>query len=588
MFRNQLMLKERLIHYRENNPTEWVKNIRDVVLLKDLLDYPEFCNLSIPEKAAAIIIGSVPRCACSNSVKFSSKLKSISPFGGWLTFCSSKCARSATSTVEKRKQTNIERYGTSSWASSVDAKSKPKTKITDEHQELINNKAKETSLAKYGVEHYSKTKEYLEKRNKTILENSGGLYTNWFQDVNKIKSSNIEKYGVEHYNQTVSGKKRLSDNNAMKNPEISQKSLISRMTNSGKYDNVLLELLLSNDADLFRSYIDNIAVSNNYTHRHEIAQYMGISYSYLNAMFRKFNMYNEYINIGAGSSYKEQEVINFIKSIGVEFKTKDRTILNGKEIDIVIESCKLGIEFDGMYYHSVFSGGKDKKYHLEKTELAEAKGYHLLHIFESEWNDPVKRKIWMSIIRAKLKLSSSTIFARTCVLKEITPKESKDFFNSNHLSGSVGASKHIGLFHEDRLVCALSYGKSRFNQTETEIYRFASLINTQVVGGFSKLLKTVPKENLVSFADRRISGIDSVYNKFFTKKEITPPCWWGMDVDKIPKHRLSYTKQKMKSVIKDYDESKTVVDNMFNSGYDIIWDCGNWKFSKAADIFSPK
>ena len=63
----------------------------------------------------------------------------------------------------------------------------------------------------------------------------------------------------------------------------------------------------------------------------------------------------------------------------------NRTILAGLEIDIYLPDYKLGIEFNGDYYHS--SAFKDKYYHQHKSLLAISKGINLVHIWEHEWNN---------------------------------------------------------------------------------------------------------------------------------------------------------------------------------------------------------
>lgn len=578
---NIYSLKERLIQYRLDNPNNRNKVINDKQLKQDLLDHPDFSELPINEKAAAVILGFIPKCECGRDVKYIGKFKTginSTPYGGWREYCSTSCSKSSDKTINKRKSTNIERYGVDSWAKSDVAKETSTLPWSDEKKRVFNEKAKETYNKKYGADHYSKTSEYLEKCAETVLKQTGGKYTNHFQDVEKIKKSNNDKYGVDYYTQTPEGRLSLSVNNAMKRPEIALKSLLTRR--SKLFSEEFFTVLMSNDVDMFKSFINITATNNGFTFRHQIADYLTISYSYLNNLMRKNDMDNDYLSLGTSKSYKEQEVFDYVKSLGVKVKHSDRTILNGKEIDILIESHKLGIEFDGIRYHSVFTGNKDKMYHVDKTNLAEQRGYQLLHIFENEWDDKVKREIWKSIIKSKLGLSDRKIFARKCIVKELTAPEARLFFDNNHLSGFVGATNHIGLFYNDELVSAISYGQSRFDKSETELYRFASLLNTQVVGGLSKLLKLLPKENLISFADRRISGIDSVYSKFFKNKKTLPPTWWGFKTGTNDlSHRLSYTKQRFSSLIGNkYDYNLSCLDNMFNNGYDIIYDCGNYKF----------
>ena len=573
------MLKDDLIKYKIDNPTD--KVIKDKKLLEGINEYP--LDLPIKQKVSAIILGytNVPLCSCGNHLKWSSKrkeqLKHGTVFGGWLEFCSRDCMRKSASTIEKRKQTNLQRYGTTSWAKSEQAKEVLSKPWSEEKKQEFKEKCKLTSLEKHGVEHYSQTQEYLDKRTKTTLEQTGGRFTNHFQDVDRIKKANIEKYGVEYYTQTEEGRNKLSLNNGMKRPEIARKSSINKRMNSNRNQELLL-LLIENNPDNIKSFIVNTMEEQGFQFRQQLSNYLDISYSYLNNIMRSNGLRDMYLNHGTGSSYKENDVYEYVKSLGVNVINSDRTVLSGMELDVYCPDQKLGIEFDGMRYHSVL-GGKDRNYHLNKTQLLEEQGGQLLHIFESEWDNPVKRTIWKSIIKSKLGLIDNKIYARKCVLSQIDSKTAKEFFNNNHLSGFIPAKEHYGLYYDNQLVSAISIGQSRFNSSETEIYRFASLLNYQVTGALGKFLKNIKYENLVTFADRRISGINSSYGKFFAKRKELPPTWWGMEVGVYePKHRLNYTKKQLQTLIPNYDETKSAIDNMLMNGFDMIYDCGNWKF----------
>jgi hypothetical protein len=60
---------------------------------------------------------------------------------------------------------------------------------------------------------------------------------------------------------------------------------------------------------------------------------------------------------------------------------KDRGILNGKEIDIYLPDYNIGIEFNGLYYHSNLF--VDNNYHVNKSNLANEKGIKLNYIIIS-------------------------------------------------------------------------------------------------------------------------------------------------------------------------------------------------------------
>lgn len=74
------------------------------------------------------------------------------------------------------------------------------------------------------------------------------------------------------------------------------------------------------------------------------------------------------------TSKSENEIVDYIKSSfpSLKLSLNDMTLLNGKEIDILIPQLKIGIEFNGLYWHSE-EVHSDKNYHLNKTNICEEK-----------------------------------------------------------------------------------------------------------------------------------------------------------------------------------------------------------------------
>ena len=96
-----------------------------------------------------------------------------------------------------------------------------------------------------------------------------------------------------------------------------------------------------------------------------------------------------------GTSSSEQELIDFCHQFFNDLKTHDRTLIKPYELDIVIPEIKLALEFNGIWYHSI-EAGTPPGYHLMKTEMCEAKGYRLIHVWEDEWinnNQQIKNDI---------------------------------------------------------------------------------------------------------------------------------------------------------------------------------------------------
>lgn len=287
----------------------------------------------------------------------------------------------------------------------------------------------------------------------------------------------------------------------------------------------------------------------------------------------------------------QTEIFNFISEF-YSAKEDDKSLISN-EIDILVSELKFGIEYDGLLSHS-YGYSKisyynnfyiDKNYHLQKTKECESKGYQLFHIFENEYLDQNKKNIWLSIIKNKLN-SSDKIYARKCSIKEISNSEYKQFTEHNHLQGYGIASIRLGLFYNDELVSIMSFGKSRYNKSiEYELIRFCSKLNTQIIGGASKLLKhferTYNPESIISYANRRWSQGHLYEILGFEFSHNTDPNYFYFRINEnILYSREKFQKHKLKNKLELFDSELSETENMFNNGYRKIYDCGNKVYVK--------
>lgn len=286
---------------------------------------------------------------------------------------------------------------------------------------------------------------------------------------------------------------------------------------------------------------------------------------------------------GALFSTYETEVGDYVKSLGFDVEMNNRNILNdGLEIDVYIPEKKIGIEIDGLYWHSEVK--KENNYHISKTENSLSKGIRLIHIFEDEWI--YKKEICKSRINSYLGLGER-IFARKCDIRQIDSKTGGKFINENHIQGNHGALVYYGLFFNEELVSVMSFGNLRINMGRKsedghyEMIRFCNKIGTNVIGGPSKLLKHFisdykPKE-IISYCDRRWSEGD-VYTKIgFKFVRNTKPSYFYVIGDKR-KSRFSFRKD---ILISKYgcSEDDTEHNFCFSHGFYRIYDCGCKLFS---------
>ena len=290
----------------------------------------------------------------------------------------------------------------------------------------------------------------------------------------------------------------------------------------------------------------------------------------------------DYCNIKSKEQLKIRE---FLENKNIICRENDRKQLWPKhEIDIFIPKNRLGIEYNGLYWHSELKG-IDKNYHLSKTSQCEEKGIHLLHIFEHEWLNQIKQQIWKSIILGKLGLNK-TIGARKCKIINLTSIQTSTFLETNHLQGNINSSIRIGLEYEEELVAILTISKPRYNKKyDWEITRFASKKGINVVGGFSKLLKyfrTYNTGSIITYADRRFSEGNLYKVNGFTELSSSGPNYFYFKYVKskpILYSRVSFQKHKLQNKLEIFDKNLTEIENMLNNGYRIVYDSGNKVFS---------
>ena len=293
---------------------------------------------------------------------------------------------------------------------------------------------------------------------------------------------------------------------------------------------------------------------------------------------------------------KNEEIISKLLKSKTNFEILERvkTIIPPYELDIYIPDKKLAIEYDGLIWHSE-KFGKDKNYHLNKTELCEKQGIRLIHIFEDEWlehEDIVKSKL-----RHILGFDNDMpkIFARKCIVNEIDNQLANEFLEKNHIQGFARSSVYLGCYYNGEIVGVMSFKKETKDSDKWELTRFATDINKHCIGVGGKLFKYFVRkynpQEVKSFADRRWSNIlkDNLYIKLgFNLKEILKPEYRYTNGHNGRIHKFNFRKQ---ILLKKYPnngltEDMTEHEMCQKLGFYRIYDCGLYKFVWHNDIYS--
>jgi len=270
------------------------------------------------------------------------------------------------------------------------------------------------------------------------------------------------------------------------------------------------------------------------------------------------------------------QVADFVSNYET-ISVNDRKRINPFELDIFIDSKMIGIELDGLYWHSFASKCDEKPYkHAHKADICAAAGIRLIAIREDEWHD--KSDIVKSMILSRIGCAEK-IHGRKCRIVHMTNQAYRKFMDDNHLYGHKSAFIKLGLEYNGEIMMAMSFSKNA--KFQWEIARMASSINHMVVGGVSKLLcefiKLADPDCIVTYADRRYSSGDGYIESGFKLDGITRPGYYYVKDGKVLS-RLGFQKHKLPNILNDFDENKTEADNMFANGYRRLWDYGHMRF----------
>lgn len=486
---------------------------------------------------------------------------------------------------EKSRKTNLRKYGVDSYSKTEEFKLKvKKTNLkkygfeylfkSEEFRESIRN----SNLEKYGVEYYSQTEESLEKVKKTCLEKFGHENPMGSETIKeKLKNSFFKEYGVDNPNKLEWVREKIKNTNLKKyevefptqSPIIKEKVKKTNLKNYGTV-NVMYN-------EEFRKQNFTISKHPNYLkfsiedRTNEFKCDCGELHNFkilADNFYKRLESNNPLCTvcypISDSRSIKEEELSKFIQSVynGEIIKSyRDKF-----EIDIYLPQMNLGFEFNGLRWHS--SEYRENDYHLEKTKYFSERGIRIFHIWEDDFDH--KRDIVHSQIKNILGKTESKIFARKCQVVEM--ESVNDFLELNHIQGKVRSIVKLGLYHNSELVSVMTFdkfeGRKKMPEGEWNLNRFCSKLNTNVIGGASKLLKYFmvkynPKR-IISYADIDWSSGDLYISLRFNKiSESKPDYKYIVGSKRV--HKSNFKKS-----MTGISESKLDIPK--------VYDCGKMKF----------
>lgn len=258
---------------------------------------------------------------------------------------------------------------------------------------------------------------------------------------------------------------------------------------------------------------------------------------------------------GIQLSNAELEILDFIKELGFSDTIKsNRNIIKPYEIDIYIPSLKIGIEYNGLKWHSD-EFKTNKLYHLNKLEMCKEKGVELIQIFEDEY---VKHKdAVLNRLKYILLQQDSAINHEKLNCKIISEEASSLFTNKFNTEAFKPSDSYVGCYMNNELIGTMSllYNKnsaiiSQFSENSTDNHDviFKSLFN------FAK--ETFKTNEIIITADRR----------------------WLSSKETSLYESLGFEKAEILGATFKYIVNNERVSESADESTHKIWDCGSIKF----------
>ena len=522
---------------------------------------------------------------CNNHVKFKT------PKYGYRDFCSTSCSSTAETTIKKSKETNKQKYGVDSYTKTKEFKEKViKTNIETygvEHVLQISEvrqKAKDTKLQRYENENYVNS----EKAKKTKLELYGDEN---FVNPEKAQETKLKKYSDKNYNNPNKIKETKLKKYGNGNYANTEKAISTKLERYGVKSFTNIEKTKQTKLERYgtENYTNKEKMKKTRTENH-IKKYSDIKdyiksdgFDILKMMDDKSITRGTVNNLkrlfGINHNNKSQK-ISLEERINIEFDNEfvinDRNIIKPLEIDLLNEEYKFGIEYNGLMWHSV---GKSE-YSMFNNYLDEnsIKSKHLnktnlmedkgYQLFHIFENEWLdKNKKSIWISIIKDKLNKNKkIDVKKCVIKEVSTEEAKNFIDENHLQGYINAHIKIGLYHKNELVSIMTFSNS---EAKYDLLRFCTKKEYTISDKGSMLLayfEKVYRPELISYK----------VNRRWDSRIENSNLGFEFSHYTEPNSFCFHPKEDILLLKNEHSDNKNIYDN----GYRKIYDSGNIVYIK--------
>jgi len=469
---------------------------------------------------------------------------------------------------EKRKlaaeKTNMERYGVKNPFQMSDHLQKTNATIRERygvdslweipgHADRIS----ETSMKNYGVLHPKKSKIVNDKAKATNLEKYGTVCALYGEEAAaKTKATMLERYGVKNYFDSHEHQEQIRQHReeTLGYRYIGQRFLSPETLAILQDKEKFAEIVKDRSYEYVATVLNTSAFTiSNYAKQYDLVETM---------------------KLGHGSAMQE-EIFEWIQSIGLSAIKNTRKVIPPKEIDIYLPDFKFGIEYNGSYHHSELNGRKPPSYHRDKFVDCENAGIELIQICSTVYLK--KKNAVRSLILDRLGMSECSIMATDCRTAEVCFDDAFAFCKEHAIKNlKENVDIMIGLYHADELVQLMAF--SKVDEGEWVLDQYATKYGTTVADGlltiFQQFISMVNPVKVTYRLDLQYFSSKKLEDIGFAKTDNPIQINYQYTGDYYSLHDPQIFKTAIEVESKK-DPSLTEWDIMQSREWDRIWDSGN-------------
>lgn len=411
-------------------------------------------------------------------------------------------------------------------------------KATTENKEEIVAKRKKTNLEKYGTEIAQRDEQVRAKMSSGIKEayKDGSV-------VEKRRETNIERYGSSNYLASKEGSTLFK-----------------------KINNEKLGVDYPFQSPEIRAQFPSILK----------AKYGVENYRQLPEQRNKLKEWCQANPEKMFTSKAEQEIKDWVRTF---YPSAEKYREEQYEIDIYVPEINLGIEYNGLFWHS--ESTKHRNYHLNKTNFFAKRGIRIIHIWEHEWKD--RKEQVKSFLQSAIGKNSTKLNVRDCRIVWSAEKKEKveasKLLDAYHIQGSVSSTKYVAnVYYKDELISTAVFGLHHRNSVDWVLTRFCTKQDYTVrglLGKISKIAHSEFKQRVVSWADYRFSLGNGYEKAGWILEDKLPPDYFYFKLST----GIIHSKQSRQKKLVGTPENMTELEHAHQDGLERVWDCGKMRFS---------